>query len=641
MVALALHFDPRPGVSPAALLAALLDAGLSPDDLRAELATLGLPGWELVCARADDGVPGRRVALRAAADRLTVAAARDLVARSELAPAARATIGRVLDRLAAPSIAPDTLLGVAAVAIGLVALAASEVWTAEPPDDADPAALALLAALATVRPPALRLRRFGYGSAEGEPPELSPTARVWLGESERPAERPSGALILVADHADEVGPDYARLAALAANWAGVPAHLCAFAGAREGAGPPRAPAAIEAAADAGARRLVVLRLGLAADPAIEDGLAGIVRWARGRWRDCDVDLARPLLVGRQLAARLAERIAEAHGRGDEGGTAFLLIAPGSAEAEANADAYRLARLAWEDRPWPWFEVAFAAHAAPTIADALDRLGRLGARRVVAAPLLPLPGPAYDAIAAALAAAGAARPELATAFADPVGAADDLAIRAWERYRQANGQEPTGPVRPTHRHGPGGGHAPPPDFRPLLPPRYQGDAPVERAPMAAADLVYGADGWVDWDAIWGDFCDLAVAGGPPHRGDLLEPPDRAAALADPTGQGRVLDELARGLRAITGWPVIRDAAPGWIGLVCPDESAAVWLLRAILTENIAARREGLTLFLPAGPHFRLAHEIKNVITAVAKTHHYWTEHLAALVEAAGATVAPRG
>jgi len=30
-------------------------------------------------------------------------------------------------------------------------------------------------------------------------------------------------------------------------------------------------------------------------------------------------------------------------------------------------------------------------------------------------------------------------------------------------------------------------------------------------------------------------------------------------------------------------------------------------------------------LPAGPAFRLDKEIKNVITVVAKTHHYWTEH----------------
>jgi sirohydrochlorin cobaltochelatase len=61
-------------------------------------------------------------------------------------------------------------------------------------------------------------------------------------------------------------------------------------------------------------------------------------------------------------------------------------------------------------------------------------------------------------------------------------------------------------------------------------------------------------------------------------------------------------------------------------VCADEAMALWLLRAIVVENVAVRREGSVLFLPAAPHFRLEGEIKNVITVVAKTHHYWNEHL---------------
>lgn len=166
-------------------------------------------------------------------------------------------------------------------------------------------------------------------------------------------------------------------------------------------------------------------------------------------------------------------------------------------------------------------------------------------------------------------------------------------------------------------------------RQLLPPRYWGNRTVSSAPMPAAELVYGADGSVAWNEIWGDFCELAIAGGPSHRGTLLEPPAPAEVLADPENQRRVLDELERGLSMVTGWEVRRDLAPGWIGLVCPDEDAAVWLLRAILVENLCVRREGATLCLPAGPTYQLTGEIKNVVTAVAKTHHYWTEHVATL------------
>jgi sirohydrochlorin cobaltochelatase len=56
--------------------------------------------------------------------------------------------------------------------------------------------------------------------------------------------------------------------------------------------------------------------------------------------------------------------------------------------------------------------------------------------------------------------------------------------------------------------------------------------------------------------------------------------------------------------------------------------AGWLVRAIVMENIQARHDAEILFLPAGPDFRLAKEIKNVITATAKTCHYWTGHMSA-------------
>jgi sirohydrochlorin cobaltochelatase len=164
---------------------------------------------------------------------------------------------------------------------------------------------------------------------------------------------------------------------------------------------------------------------------------------------------------------------------------------------------------------------------------------------------------------------------------------------------------------------------------ILPPHYQGETAVSAAPMGAADLKFDAEGRVAWDTMWADFCDLALAGGPPHRGTLLEPVSTEAVRADPQGYAQVIAEIERGLRMITGLDVITDAAPGWIGLVCPDEAMALWMLRAIVVENVSVRREGQVLYLPAAPTFRLEYEIKNVVTVVAKTHHYWTEHRDAL------------
>lgn len=161
---------------------------------------------------------------------------------------------------------------------------------------------------------------------------------------------------------------------------------------------------------------------------------------------------------------------------------------------------------------------------------------------------------------------------------------------------------------------------------ILPPRYQLKT-VSAAPMGAAGLKFDADGKPAWDEIWTDFCDLALAGGPPHRGTLLEPVSPESISANPMAYQAVLAELERGIRMVTGLEVIQSATPGWIGMACANEDSALWLLRAIVVENISVRREGNVLYFPAGSDFRVEREIKNIITVIAKTYHYWKEHIA--------------
>jgi sirohydrochlorin cobaltochelatase len=71
------------------------------------------------------------------------------------------------------------------------------------------------------------------------------------------------------------------------------------------------------------------------------------------------------------------------------------------------------------------------------------------------------------------------------------------------------------------------------LRVLLPATYQDSYEnLEPTPMGSAGLKYGPDGRVAWDQIWSSFCDLAMAGGPPHKGKLLEPGDADAIAAAP-------------------------------------------------------------------------------------------------------------
>jgi hypothetical protein len=162
---------------------------------------------------------------------------------------------------------------------------------------------------------------------------------------------------------------------------------------------------------------------------------------------------------------------------------------------------------------------------------------------------------------------------------------------------------------------------------LLPEEYRETYEViEPKPMKSAGLEYDADGQVAWDQIWGSFCDLAMAGGPPHKGALLEPGTEADINADFDRYDEVAGEICRGIRMVTGLRAYVSPTPGWVSVSCEGDAMAGWLLRAIVMENVAARRRGSILELPASPRFRLEKEIKNVITVIAKTCHYWLGHM---------------
>ncbi len=162
---------------------------------------------------------------------------------------------------------------------------------------------------------------------------------------------------------------------------------------------------------------------------------------------------------------------------------------------------------------------------------------------------------------------------------------------------------------------------------LLPARYQHCyTSVSPNSMGSAGLKYGPDGKVAWDEIWTTFCDLALAGGPPHRGELMLPVAEDEAIAAPDRQKEVLVELDRAIGMTTGMPVVPGYAPGWLGVKCWGPEEAAWLQLAVTAENVSARRRQSILQLPVGPAFRIEKEIKNVVVSLAKANHYWDGHL---------------
>jgi hypothetical protein len=162
---------------------------------------------------------------------------------------------------------------------------------------------------------------------------------------------------------------------------------------------------------------------------------------------------------------------------------------------------------------------------------------------------------------------------------------------------------------------------------VLPEQYRSSyEDLEPTPMKSAGLKFAPDGTVAWDEIWGSFCDLAMAGGPPHKGTLLEPGLPHAIAAAPDQYRAVVAEICRGITMVTDLPAFESAA-GWVRVKCYSREMAAWLLRAIVMENVSARTAAsMAIELPAAPHFRLEKEVKNVVTVIAKTCHYWLGHM---------------
>ncbi|MCL4303065.1 MAG: sirohydrochlorin chelatase [Anaerolineae bacterium] len=421
---------------------------------------------------------------------------------------------------------------------------------------------------------------------------------------------------------------------------------------------------IRACVEAGARRVVALPLFLGPAGHQKNDVPAILNWAKTQWPQVQFKYGVPLGAQPQIISVLAQRAAEAiaGSRVDipAAETALLVVGRGSRDPDSNSEVYKIARLLWEGRYYGWVESAFYSLTTPTVPAALERCLRLGARRVVVLPYLLFTGAIYQRMGDQARAVQTAQPDAEILVAEHLsehpevieavvyryqevleGTASMTCDLCKYRHRLAGFEDEYGlaqvsdhhhglrGVPHTHSHPHSHGQNYEQTLEMLLPPRYQQGQEASPVPMAAAPLKYNAEGQVAWDEIWADFCDLALAGGPAHRGDLLEPVLPGAVAENPQGYERVLAELERGFRLVTGVPVVRSQSPGWIGLECDSEQMALWLLRAIVTENVSVRREGKTLFLPAGPDFRLEDEIKNVITVVAKTYHYWSEHIVAI------------
>lgn len=143
--------------------------------------------------------------------------------------------------------------------------------------------------------------------------------------------------------------------------------------------------------------------------------------------------------------------------------AVIVVGRGSSDPDANADMAKVARLLADSRGLGTgmevatsltpdggrganelgvVEPAFVSLAAPDVVTALERVRRLGARRITVAPYFLFYGTLIDRIRAQAEAWAADQHDVSISFGSELGVDDRLVDLVWERFDEAAGGDVT-------------------------------------------------------------------------------------------------------------------------------------------------------------------------------------------------------
>lgn len=127
----------------------------------------------------------------------------------------------------------------------------------------------------------------------------------------------------------------------------------------------------------GCRRIVVLPLMLLAAGHGKSDVPAVVVEGRQRHPDVDITFGSPLGVARELVSTLGDQIAAAGAQE----LPLLVVARGTSDPDANAEAHKAGRLLAEWSAAPFVHTAFTGVTWPLVPEGLETMARLGHRKI--------------------------------------------------------------------------------------------------------------------------------------------------------------------------------------------------------------------------------------------------------------------
>jgi len=150
---------------------------------------------------------------------------------------------------------------------------------------------------------------------------------------------------------------------------------------------PLVPESLDRCVALGARRVIVLPVILLAAGHVKVELPHELDEAKERHPGTEFLYGRHIGLDPLVIAIMRERLAEVEREAEWSpeNTAILVVGRGSSDPDANSELYKLARLLWESRRYPWVESCFIGVTSPSLPEGLARCAALGARRIIAVP----------------------------------------------------------------------------------------------------------------------------------------------------------------------------------------------------------------------------------------------------------------
>ncbi|CAN5345614.1 CbiX/SirB N-terminal domain-containing protein [soil metagenome] len=193
---------------------------------------------------------------------------------------------------------------------------------------------------------------------------------------------------------------------------------------------------VNSLAEGGARHIAAVPLMLLAAGHAKDDIPATLVREKMSHPDVDFGYGRALGIRPELLSLMDERISAVVPEDEKGDTAVLVVGRGSSDPDANSDLAKVSRLFYEGRPYPTVETAYVSMTPPNVLEGLERLKRLGAKKIAVFSYFLFTGVLEERIREQSEEFAAENPEVFVSYAGYFGPHEKVADLVLERYREA-------------------------------------------------------------------------------------------------------------------------------------------------------------------------------------------------------------